>query len=98
MRRADEGRLAQAEQYLGGAVANRVHLSSVTDLLSYPGELTGHWSPDVVGAQHEVASAHEGWIRELFSSLNSEEVKGLNSTLGELKHALDDEWIEKRRE
>ena len=46
----------------------------------------------------EVASAHEGWIRELFSSLNSEEVKGLNSTLGQLKHALDDEWIEKRRE
>jgi DNA-binding MarR family transcriptional regulator len=46
----------------------------------------------------EVASAHEAWIRELFSSLNSEEVKGLNSTLGQLKHALDDEWIEKRRE
>ncbi|MDP6391391.1 MAG: MarR family transcriptional regulator [Arenicellales bacterium] len=46
----------------------------------------------------EVARAHEVWIRELLGSLNSEDVKGLNHTLGRLKHALDDEWIEKRGE
>lgn len=46
----------------------------------------------------EVARAHEGWIRKLFEKLDTNEVDGLNQTLGRLKHSLDEKLNQKKGE
>ena len=46
----------------------------------------------------EVARAHEDWIRKLFEELDTNEVDGLNLTLGKLKHSLDEKLNQKEGE
>ena len=46
----------------------------------------------------QVAHEHEQWIGELFEDLNSDQVRVLNQTLGQLKTSLEEKLNEQQEE
>ena len=46
----------------------------------------------------QVAHEHEKWIGELFEALNSDQMRVLNQTLGQLKTSLEEKLNEQQEE